>query len=87
MDPKSPLQYSPLFISILLLSANTVYAGKNFQLSPAPGYEFPTQVIRGQTVSAYYNVTNLTHSRRQNYHITGLPNTVHQVTSKSYCPA
>ncbi|MFI4918572.1 MAG: hypothetical protein ACHP65_03350 [Legionellales bacterium] len=67
-------------------SANTAYA-QNFQISPASGYAFPTVIYPGQTVSAYYAITNRTHSTRNGYHIEGLPWTVKQNSSSTTtCP-
>jgi hypothetical protein len=63
------------------------HAADNFSITPAIGYNLPSIIIPGSSVSAYYTITNLTHSTRQNYSIKGLPAAVSQdVSNPQYCP-
>lgn len=83
------LYWSPLLLSIVALStAPSVYAAANFQIIPTPGRAFPSTVLEGTTVSAYYTITNHTLSTRSGYYIQGLPQTVRQNSTKpSNCPS
>lgn len=66
-------------------SASICYAASNFNISPKAGTSLPDSVAEGDTVSAFYTVTNLTRTLRNNYTVQGLPNTVSQnSTSNSY---
>lgn len=66
--------------STILLTRSAI-AGSNFTISPTPGKTFPTLVNQGAVVSAYYTITNNTHSIRSGYRVQGLPATVIQNTS------
>lgn len=67
----------------VIVYTQTGYAGANFNISPAPGYDWPTAIYPGQIVHAYYTVTNQTQRTRSNYAIQGLPSTVNQNTSNA----
>ena len=85
--PKKNIPLSALYLAILsVLSANQSFA-QNFIITPAPGYAMPTTVYPGETVSAYYTITNQTNTTRRGYVLQGHPRTVTQnASSKSYCP-
>ena len=49
-----------LLLLILALCSPLAFSGSNFTITPAAGYPFPSTINTGQTVSAYYSVTNNT---------------------------
>jgi 6-phosphogluconolactonase (cycloisomerase 2 family) len=67
----------PFFLNVFLLG-NTCYA-LPFTITPAA--PLPTQVIKGQTVTALYTVQNNTASMRTGNHVKYLPLNVTQATS------
>ncbi len=80
---KYPLAYVLIYsflISLSVLGPNSSFAAANFKIVPLKGTTLPTEVLLGSTVSAYYTVTNLTHSARNGYAVVGLPSNVHQST-------
>ncbi|MFI4918195.1 MAG: hypothetical protein ACHP65_01415 [Legionellales bacterium] len=74
------------FIRVFILTAATAAtaaAATTFTITPAANYPFPSTISTGQTVSAYYLITNNTSSTRSGYFIQGLPAVVTQNTSNS----
>ncbi|MCW8408822.1 glycoside hydrolase [Legionella sp. PATHC035] len=70
------------------LPASHVYAAANFSITPMNGPVFPSSIYSGETVYAYYTITNKTSSTRSGYRIQGLPASVTQVTNSAnpaYC--
>jgi hypothetical protein len=68
---------------LILLLAQNVFAAANFKI--APSGVMPTTVNPGQSVSAYYTLTNMTATARNGYVIQGLPGTVIQNTTPPNC--
>ena len=89
MHIKNNVPLSALSLAIIsVLGANESWGAANFTITPAPGYIIPTTVPLRGTVSAFYTVTNNTHTTRSNYKIQGLPSTATQNSSNaSYCPS
>lgn len=74
-----------LFFLVGIFFDTVAFSGTNFDIVPASGYLFPTHVVVGGKVSAYYSITNKTQTPRLGYSISGLPQGVIQDTSPSYC--
>ena len=72
-----------LYALVILLAAQNVFAAANFSITPTG--VMPTTVIQGQSVSAYYTLTNMTSTLRNGYFIQGLPGTVIQNTTPPNC--
>ncbi|WP_218054603.1 hypothetical protein [Legionella massiliensis] len=68
-------------MSLLIFGLNTSFAAANFRIAPLAGATLPSEVLLGSTVSAYYTLSNLTHSPRYGYSVVGLPPGVQQSTS------
>lgn len=66
------------YVAIVLFSVQYAFAA-NFSITPIG--TLPTKVVKGQSVSASYLLTNLTSSARNGYTIQGLPATVTQNSS------
>lgn len=70
---------------IILLTAQNAFAA-NFSITPVGA--LPTLITPGQTVTATYNITNLTSMTRYGYSIQGLPaGKVTQNTTAPNCPS
>jgi hypothetical protein len=72
-----------LFVLLILFFAQNVFAAANFTIAPTS--TLPTTVLPGQSVSAFYTLTNMTNTTRAGYVIQGLPGTVIQNTTPPYC--
>ena len=84
MKKKHYLHLSKLSLLILsTLEMNPLLAGSNFNITPAA--PLPTIIYPGETVTAFYTVTNNTKTARHSYTVQGLPSTVTQITSGSLC--
>jgi len=68
---------------IVLLAAQNAFAGANFNIAPYGA--LPTTVSTGQTVIAYYMVTNMTNTARNGYTVQGFPASVTQNTTPPNC--
>lgn len=82
MDRKYSRKLNKLCLVSLLFSTKLALAA-NFLITPYG--TLPTTVIQGQSVSANYTVTNLTHTSRYGYFIAGLPATVTQNGTAPNC--
>jgi hypothetical protein len=71
-----------VYVTMLLFSISDAFAA-NFNI--APYGVMPTAVHRGETVSAYFTVTNLTSTSRNGYTVEKLPATVTQNTTPPNC--
>ena len=67
---------------MVLLAAQNAFAA-NFTIAPVG--ILPTTVTSGQSVSANFTLTNMTHTARDGYYIAGLPSTVTQNTTAPNC--
>ena len=67
---------------MVLLAAQNAFAA-NFNITPYG--TLPTSVISGQTVPAYFTVTNMTNTERNGNVVQGLPATVTQNTTAPNC--
>ena len=72
-------KYYPLACMFFIQHA---YAA-NFSIEPYG--TLPTSALPNQTVAAYFNLSNNTHSKRNGYSIQGLPENVRQNTAPGYC--
>ena len=68
---------------MFVFSAHNASAAANFSITPYGA--LPSSVALGQTVHAYYTITNQTQQARNGYTVVGLPNTVTQNSSTGYC--
>src|ERR1700722_8238262 len=82
MKEKTSFKLHKLYAVIALLSAQHAFAA-NFTITPVG--TLPPTVTIGESVSAYYNVTNMTHTPRNGYVLRGLPTTVTQNTTAPNC--
>lgn len=82
MDKNNFFTCNKFYMIIALLGTQAVFAA-NFNITPVG--TLPTTVVAGQTVSANFMVTNLTHSARNGYAVRGLPKIVTQNTASSNC--
>lgn len=69
-----------------LAGLSTSFAAANFNITPKTGTTLPTSVTPGGNAFAFYTVTNLTRTTRNNYTVQGLPATVSQNTTHSTYP-
>lgn len=83
MNQQKCFKLNKFYTAVLMLSAQNVLAAANFNIVPYG--TLPTTVNPGQSVSAYYTLTNMTNAQRSGYFITGLPSTVTQNTSSPNC--
>lgn len=84
MKKRHHLLLTPLCRALWLMAvlpASHAIAASNFNIDVKSGTTLPTNIFPGQTIQAYYTITNLTHSLRQGYALQGLPLTVTQNTS------
>ncbi|MCW8398946.1 hypothetical protein OQJ26_09105 [Legionella sp. PATHC038] len=88
MNNKYHLKHLSLALALCsALPGSLVYAAANFSITPMNGPVFPSSIYSGETVYAYYTITNKTSSTRSGYRIQGLPASVTQVTNANpaYC--
>ncbi|KTC81164.1 BNR/Asp-box repeat containing protein [Legionella cherrii] len=89
MNKKYHLKHLSLALALCsALPTSLVYAAANFSITPMIGPVFPSSIYSGETVYAYYTITNKTSSTRAGYMIQGLPASVTQVTNSAnpaYC--
>ena len=83
MSNKSATKLKKICVAVALLCSQNVFSASNFNITLSGTY--PATVTTGQTVSAYYTVTNMTHSARNGYALQGLPTTVTQNTASPNC--
>ncbi|MFI4919218.1 MAG: hypothetical protein ACHP65_06655 [Legionellales bacterium] len=79
---KTTPKLNKFYAVIALLVTQGVFAA-NFNISPYG--TLPTTVTTGQSVSAYFTVTNMTNTARNGYVVQGLPTTVTQNTTSPKC--
>ncbi|MFI4918957.1 MAG: hypothetical protein ACHP65_05320, partial [Legionellales bacterium] len=81
------MQFSRVALAIAsLLTTGAASAAANLSIAPTAGLPLPTSLYAGETVYAYYTVTNNTHSTRSGYSLQGLPASVTQNTQNpAYC--
>jgi len=82
MNKQYSFKLNKLYAVIVLLSAQNAFAA-NFNI--APYGTLPTTLAAGQTVPAYFTVTNMTNTARNGYAVKGLPSTVTQNTTAPNC--
>src|ERR1700730_13163770 len=82
MNKQYSFKLNKLYAVIVLLSAQNAFAA-NFNI--APYGTLPTTLASGQTVPAYFTVTNMTNTARNGYVVEGLPSTVTQNTTAPNC--
>jgi RNase P/RNase MRP subunit p29 len=85
MNNKYTSKLKKLYVVIVIFCAQNAFAAANFNIVPYGA--LPTSVISGQTVSAYYTVTNMNHGLNsgKGYVVRGLPATVTQNTTSPNC--
>ena len=77
------MNMNKLYAAIVLLAAQQPAFAANFSILPYG--TLPKSALPGQTVAAYFNILNNTHSLRSGYTIKGPPTNVVQNTSSGYC--
>jgi DNA-binding beta-propeller fold protein YncE len=82
MKKQNFFKLNKLYALMMLFSVHNVFAA-NFNITPYG--TLPTTVTTGQTVPAYFTVTNMTNTARNGYFIQGLPATVTQNTTSPNC--
>ena len=71
--------------SILLLFQN-IYASSNqgpLSIVPKAGTTFPTSIVTGYDVQAYYTITNISNTTLTGLRVSNLPLNVQQLTTAS----
>ncbi len=66
----------PLASLLLFSAACPAFASANFNIIPTPGSIIPSTVPPGETVSAFYTITNQSNRQLNGYSLQGLPSTV-----------
>jgi hypothetical protein len=82
MKKQNSFKLNQLYAVMLLFCIQNAFAA-NFNI--ASYGTLPTTVTLGQSVSAYFTVTNMTHTTRNGYVLQGLPSTVTQNTTSPNC--
>ena len=82
MNQKNSIKLNKLCALIMVFFVQTGFAA-NFNITPFG--TLPTTVSAGQTVSAYFTLTNLTSTPRDGYVLQGLPASVTQNTTSPNC--
>lgn len=77
---------SRLVIAGILMGVSPLAFALPFIIVPKAGTILPTQIISGQTVSAYYTISNNTGSARPGNYMVYMPPNVTQVTSDAAIP-
>lgn len=82
MNKQNSFHLVKLYIAMVLLFVQKTFAA-NFSIVPYGA--LPTTVAQGQTVQAYFTITNNSHGARNGYSVVGLPKTVTQNSTADYC--
>jgi hypothetical protein len=83
MKKAKRFKFNLFYTAIALFAAQNTFAAANFNITPYG--TLPTTVTMGQSVSATFTVTNMTHTARNGYVLQGLPTSVTQNTTAPNC--
>ena len=79
---------SPILGSFIALTSATHSFAGNLSITVKDGTTLPTRIVKGQTLTAYFTVKNMTNKARSGYRLVGLNQSlVKQSINTQSCPA